>query len=288
MPGTNRTRMSNYGVGATLALAVLLCCPVTGSGARQEFDPRDLSGIWLREGGHRSINEDVPPMTPLGDAMLEANRPARGRNLGEPLRGEHPGRVRAVVPALSNDSMMECNPQGFPRLLLDPEPVEFIHLDGRFLQFFAWERQIREIWMDGRELPAGENLYNLGPSWYGYSVAEWEGDTLVVGTVGLYDRTWIDIYGFPHSTDLRVEERYRRVDADTIELRMTLFDPAIYSTPWVSDVKTFNRIPREDMTFLGWYGFSGGVMEGICAPLDEVDTFNSRIRDPAGLGVTEP
>ena len=89
----------------------------------------------------------------------------------------------------------------------------------------------------------------------------------------------------PYTFDARIEERYRRVEADTIELQMTLYDLSIYTEPWVSDTKIFRREPRENYTFFGWYGFSGGIMEGICAPLDEVGNFNSRIRDPAGLGV---
>ncbi len=235
--------------------------------------------------GNRSINEDVPPMTPEGEAILNARTPARGRDLGEPLNGEHYSRVRAVVPVYSNDPMMECNPQGFPRLLLDPEPVEFIHTgDGRLLQFYQWERQVREIWTDGRELPAGESLFNLGPSWYGASVGEWEGDTLVVNTVGFDERAWVDVFGMPYTFNARIEERYRRVGADTIELRMTLYDPAIYTEPWVSDAKIFTRQPPENLEYFGWYGFSGGVMEGICAPVDEVDQFNSLVRDPAGAG----
>ena len=63
---------------------------------------------------------------------------------------------------------------------------------------------------------------------------------------------------------------------------MTLYDPAIYTEPWVSDTKVFRRQAREDLEYFGWYGFSGGILEGICAPLDEVEQFNSRIRDPAG------
>lgn len=251
-----------------------------------QYDLRDFSGVWMRSGGHRSIHAEVPPMTALGAAMLEERTPARGRNLGEPLNGEHYSRVRAVVPAYSNDPMMQCNPQGFPRLLLDPEPVEFIHTgDERLLQFFQWERQIRELWTDGRQLPSGETLFNMGPAWYGYSVGEWEENTLVVNTVGFDERAWVDMFGMPYTFEARIEERYARVAADRIELEMTLYDPAVYAEPWVSDTKVFTRLPREDLVYFGWYGFSGGILEGICAPIDEVEQFNNRIRDPAGAGV---
>ncbi len=253
-------------------------------GAASQFDPRDFSGIYMRRGGDRGLSADIPPMTPEGEARLDDNRPARGIPLGDPLNGEHPGRARAVVPALSNDPMMECNPQGFPRLLLDPELVEFAHLERRLLQIFNWENRMREVWLDGREVPSGENLDNLGLAWYGHSVGEWQGDTLVVHTVGLDDRAWVDIFGFPKSSEARFEERYRRIDADTIELQITMYDPKYYTEPWVSDTKIFERQPAESYTFFGWSGLFSGIIDGICAPMNEVDDFNSRVRDPAGLG----
>ena len=250
------------------------------------FDPHDLSGFWEMTRGHRSISANVPPMTPEGEARLATNKTARGRRLGEPLNGEHPGFVRAVeLPVFSNDPVHACNPNGFPRLLLDPEPVEFIQLEDRLLQFFQWERTLRELWTDGRDLPAGESLDDLGPAWYGHSLGEWQADTFVVNTVGLDDRAWMDIFGFPKSFDARFEERYRRTGADTMELRITLYDPTFYTAPWISDTKIFSRIPGEDVTFFGWYGLFGGITEGICAPMNKVDDFNSRIRDPGSLGV---
>ena len=253
--------------------------------AQAQFDPRDLSGIWTIR-GHRSISANVPPMTAEGEARLKANKPTRGRFLGEPLKGEHPGFVRAVrVPAEGNDPAHACNPNGFPRLLLDPEPVEFIQTPGRLLQLFQWERTLRELWMDGRAVPSGENLANLGSAWYGHTAGAWEGNTLVMNTVGLDERAWIDIFGFPKSADARIEERYTRTGPDTIELRMTLYDPKLYQGPWVSDVKTFTRVKREATTFFGWYGLFAGVTEGICAPMNEVESYNKLFRDVTSKGV---
>jgi hypothetical protein len=259
---------------ALLAATLVLGVPLSAS-AQAQFDPRDLSGVWTITRGHRSISANVPPMTPEGEARLNANKPTRGRFLGEPLNGDHPGFVRAVpVPAQGNDPVHKCNPNGFPRLLLDPEPVEFVQTQGRLLQLFQWERTLRELWMDGRPVPSGENLDNLGPAWYGHTAGGWQGNTLVMNTVGLDDRAWIDIFGFPKSTDSRI------AGPDTIELRMTLDDPRFYKEPWVSDVKTFTRVKREDTTFFGWYGLYSGLTEGICAPMNEVDSYNTLFRDP--------
>ena len=254
--------------------------------AQAQFDPHDLTGIWTIS-GHRSISANVPPMTPEGEARLNANKPTRGRFLGEPLKGEHPGFVRAVpVPSMGNDPAHKCNPNGFPRLLLDPEPVEFVQTPGRLLQLFQWERTLRELWMDGRAVPSGENLDNLGPAWYGHTAGGWEGNTLVMNTVGVDDRAWIDIFGFPKSSEARFEERYTRTGADTIELRLTMYDPKYYQAPWVSDVKVFKRVKREATTYFGWYGLFSGITEGICAPMNEVESYND-FRDKAGKGVAK-
>jgi hypothetical protein len=64
-----------------------------------------------------------------------------------------------------------------------------------------------------------------------------------------------------------------------------MYDPKFYKAPWVSDVKTFTRVKREDTTFFGWSGLFSGIVEGICAPMNEVESYNKILRDPAGNGV---
>ena len=87
--------------------------------------------------------------------------------------------------------------------------------------------EYRQVFMDGRTLEVDPN-----PSWMGYSIGRWEGDTLVVDTNGYNDRTWLDRDGHPHSEALRITERYRRRDFGHLDIEMTLRDPAVYSRPW--------------------------------------------------------
>ena len=130
--------------------------------ATGQFDPRDLSGIWDRKEGDMGLSPDVPPMTPEGQARLDANLPARGTRLGEePREGEHPGRARAVVPALSNDPMMQCNPQGFPRLFFQPLPVEFVHLDNRLMQFYQRNDNCAKSGSTGEQCRRGRTSITL-------------------------------------------------------------------------------------------------------------------------------
>jgi GNAT superfamily N-acetyltransferase len=85
----------------------------------------------------------------------------------------------------------------------------------------------RVIHMDGRELEA-----NPAPSWMGYSVGRWDGDTLVVNSAGFNDKTWLNDAGLPHTEALRVTERYRRRDVGHLEMEVTYTDPATYAKPW--------------------------------------------------------
>ena len=249
----------------------------------QQFDPHDLTGLWVRtdpdatgtvRGRFRTDwigpAASMPPLTPEGVTKMS-------------------GRVGTndlPLPVFSNDPKFKCNPSGFPRILYTSAyPFEFAGLEGRLLQLFQWERVLREVWMDGRDLPSGENLDNLGPAWYGHSVAEWEGDTLVVNTVGLDDRAWLDGQGHPVSLQTRIEERWDRIDANTLEVQLTLHDSTMYTAPWVGDRKTYTRMSREDATFFGWYGLFSGVWESICAPMNEVADHTTRFMVPGSFGV---
>ena len=73
---------------------------------------------------------------------------------------------------------------------------------------------------------------NLQPSYYGHSIGRWEGDTLVVETVGFNERSWIDRAGTPHTVDLKFIERFTRTDHDTMKYEVTIDDPGAYTAPW--------------------------------------------------------
>jgi hypothetical protein len=262
--------------------------------ANKPYDKHDLSGIWTRNGtpagyggggtcrdcGDRGFSNDVPPLTPLGQKMFDANKPSYGRNLGSPDANAHPeehiGRRRAVPPANGTDPYQTCNPEGVTRALIYPDPLEMNVLPDKIMQQFEWTYATRTIWTDGRKLPEDADQLR----WWGYSTGHWEGDTFVVDSSGFDERTWIDHFGYPHSTDLKLQERYKRTAYDVIELSMIVTDPKIYTRPWVSQTKKFRKLDTKDgiKTADGW----GGLMEDLCAPADEVEQFNKRVRDPAG------
>ena len=234
----------------------------------EPFDPHDFNGIWWRTGGTREFNTQKggePQLTPEGKRRFDANKPGYG--------------PRAVPPALGNDPLGDCNPDGLPRILMFNRPVEFIQQPKRLIQFFQYHRVLREVWMDGRKLPENPDT----PRWYGYSVGHWEGDTLVIDSYGLDDRQWLDNLGYPYSDQMRLQERYRRTDHDHIEMVVTVTDPKYYAKPWVSQTKTWQLLKNpSEYSSPEWEG----LIEELCAPIDEVDQFNKRIRNPAG-GVIE-
>ena len=229
----------------------------TGSDAK--FDPHDFTGVWLTN--HRSTNgyrgmtaeEGIPPRTPWAEGVFKSR-----------LTGRITAEKQAVPPAFGNDPIMECNPYGFPRLLFYTDPVEFFNAPGRIIMFFQGQRNIREIWMDGRGLPKDPDK-----RWLGYSVGKWEGDTLVVDSAGFDARAWLDQYGNVYSDEMHFQERWKRTGPDTLEVVYRLDDPTSYTKPWISTVKQFKKQPR------------GEIREQFCAPIDERH-FNETVRDPAG------
>jgi hypothetical protein len=216
-------------------------------------DPHDLSGVWSKRWRTLSLSETPPPFTPLGKQRFDANKPSYG--------------PRQVPPALGNDPTGNCDPLGLVRnLLLEVSiyQMEIVPSPKRIFQFFEWAHSWREIWIDGRQLPKDPD-----PTWMGYSVGKWDGDTLVVDSVGFDERTWLDHFGYPHSDEMRLQERYHRVDRDTMEMTMTLTDPKMYTAPWVSEKKVMRLVPDRELPEL------------FCVPSEE-QSFNRRVRNPAG------
>ena len=219
----------------------------------------DLSGVWL-----------PPDPQALDRAIGYQDRGAKdygfAKNISrtpwaeEKYQAAKPGFGPRRAPG-GNDPILRCDPIGMPRII--GGAFEIIQIPGRVLLYFESEHVHREVWMDGRELPKDPD-----PTWYGYSVGRWDGDTLVVDTIGFNDKSWIDSWGNPHSEDMHVEERYRRVDHNTLELKMTVTDSKAYSAPLVTSPKTFTLHPKYEL------------VESLCVPEDE-KAFLDRVREPA-------
>ncbi len=136
-----------------------------------------------------------------------------------------------------NDSKYDpegyCLPPGGPRLMGTPYPAEILQFPDqkRIVIIFEGGAHIwREIYMDGRPHPRRDSIQGL--SWLGHSVGRWEGDTLVIDSVGFHEGTWIDRAGHPHTDQLHVIERITRPTKNTLHFQATIDDPGAYTKPW--------------------------------------------------------
>jgi hypothetical protein len=171
---------------------------------------------------------------------------------------------RAAPVAQSNDPLVTCDPLGFPRSVMhELRGMEFVQAPNKMVQLLQYQRVFREIWTDGRSLPkdvGGTSPKSPDPRWYGYSVGRWVDDyTFLVQTTGAPETMWGTEYGHPHGLGARVEERYRRVDRDTLELVVTIDDPEMYVRPFVAVQQRLTRgreleeqlcVPSEALRYL--------------------------------------
>ena len=177
----------------------------------------DLSGLWNRISPKysRNIAADLKPgeIQPWAEALVQQRKENLGRDYMNVLCVPvGPGYVTAADS--TGAEMMKIVQTPGLVLILNPDLT------------------YRQIFMDGRALESAPN-----PSWMGYSVGHWDGDTLVVESFGFNDRTWLDHDGHPHSEALRITERYRRRDFGNLDIEVTLSDPAVYAKPWTVAVR---------------------------------------------------
>jgi hypothetical protein len=190
----------------------------------------DLSGLWNKNSPkyHRNIAADLKPeeIQPWARALVEQRREDLGREYMNvqcvPL-----GPGYATSADITGAEMMKIVQTPGLILILNPDLT------------------YRQIFLDGRALESAPN-----PTWMGYSVGHWDGDTLVVESFGFNDRTWLDHDGHPHTEGLRMTERYRRRDFGHLDLQVTLSDPAVYARRWTVAVSAELAADTEMIEFV--------------------------------------
>lgn len=208
--------------------------------------------------------EQEPPYTTAGRQALMAHIPTEG--------------YRMVASALTNDPVPACNPQGFPRIVLHNfRTSRIIQTPDNVVILYEFNKKWRVVWTDGRELPKNAEEPTWGEPdppesrWWGFSVGKWADDyTFVADSNGFDDRTWLDNAGLPHSDALHVQEVYRRVDQDHLQMTLIIDDPKFYTKPWMA----LDNFPLR----LQPAKFDMHEME--CAP-SETEEYNKEFADPA-------
>jgi hypothetical protein len=169
------------------------------------------------------LDQSKVVFTPYGQKSYDATHSDRGPD--------------GLIIANSKDPEMICDPLGYPRSLAYNYGFQFVQLKDRTYQFFEWGHSYRVIWTDGRKLPADPPTLRF----MGYSVGHWEGDTFIVESNGFDDRSWVTQdrklreWGFPHTSDMTVSERYKRPSYGSLSVEITVTDPKVYAKPWVTE-----------------------------------------------------
>jgi len=169
-------------------------------------DARDLNGLW--QGPYtpdlaRAYGKDLP-LTPLGLERWKAVDTAR-------------------------DPTGVCLPVGPARAIQSPMPFQIVQTKDIATLLFEYQHTFRMIYLDGRKPPEDIAEY---PEWMGFSTGRWDGDSLLVDTVAIDARTWLDTAGHEHSDKLRLTERFRKTADDNIEWTVTFNDPMFFTQPW--------------------------------------------------------
>jgi hypothetical protein len=210
----------------------------------------DLSGIWLngrggQPGRGQAAATAAAPAAGVREAGAAAAAPpnpfsegppvATFRDVGanfkeglpmQPMAVELVKQRRAANQRDNPDAL--CLPMGFMQFHAHGQPRKIVQTPGLIVIIFEPNYGLRQIFTDGRPLPTNDPQ----PWWYGYSVGKWEGDTMVVETIGLRDGGWLDIWGSPFGETTKVTERFRRPTYGTLEIDITVEDSKFYTKPW--------------------------------------------------------
>jgi hypothetical protein len=190
----------------------------------------DLSGMWMTPQGVRTC----------ANGCDEVNIPGpENSNFGVSLPGGLPyttwaaDLMKSRAPTRAKDDPhVNCLPPTFPRAWTLPHIAKIIESPLEIAILDEFNASYRQIYTDGRALPVDPQ-----PTWNGYSIGQWDGDTFVVQTIGFRDDIWLDTRGSPLTEASRVTERIRRPNFGTLDIEVTVADSKAYTKPWTVHMK---------------------------------------------------
>jgi len=211
---------------------------------RQATGKPDLSGVW---------ESRIPPSGRLGGPMIpntgDGPPVATFVNAGRNMQGGLPYTPWAAelrkqrMSTFSRDNPdANCLPVGLMQQHTHSQPRRIVHTKDDMLIAYEANGGFRQIFLDGRPLPANDPQ----PWWQGYSVGRWDGDTLVVESAGFRDDGWLDVDGSYFGTATKVTERFRRVNYGRLELDITVEDAKAYTRPWTVRVN-YRLVPDQQL-----------------------------------------
>lgn len=187
----------------------------------------NLSGIWQVA--------KLLPCNDFGRMCTDLPISQQFGNIGAGLAGGLPyqqsAREKMSAKGPADDPYTQCHTPGGPRMLLLPYMKKFVQTPELLLVLNEYNTSYRQVFLDGRSLPD-----DPAPTWNGYSSAHWEGDTLVVESIGYRDDQWLDAAGSPLTSAAKVTERFHRLNVGSMQVQITVDDPKSYTRPWTATV----------------------------------------------------
>jgi len=205
----------------------------------------DLSGMWIEKYG--ALGTD--PAAGKSEVRSRASgMPAAYPSDALPYQPWAAQKAKELHDAENTDPLLHCEPYGVPRIWGGPHPARLVQLPGELIVLYERDTAFRIIPTDGRA-----HNPDADPSWMGNSVAKWDGDTLVIDTIDLTDKSWLgsgknagEGSGTFHSEALHVTEKIRRPDFDHLTVEITDDDPKVFTHPWVYNWN-MTLVPNEEM-----------------------------------------
>ncbi len=199
-------------------------------GPAQQRKPAPTVGAWWYRGVAPSTSSNHPDLTGVwfGGASGDISKNTLP---GQELIFTPYGKQRYDTVDHAKDPNTQCLPPGPARMIMMAHPAMIVQRDDVVTILTESQRTFRLIYTDGRGHPDDVNDY---PEWMGSSIGHWEGDTLVVDTVSINDRTWLDTSGHEHSDQLKMTERFRLADPNTLEHIVKYDDPVFFVKPFTT------------------------------------------------------
>jgi hypothetical protein len=227
---------------------------LSGPAPRSADGHPDLSGIWQyqRPPGTPAPAKPDPQAPGANDIIPQSVRLSQFWNLGASFKDGLPfqpwaaelHRQRAASNSIDNPDA-HCLPLGVMQLHTHGQPRKMVQAPGVIVIIYEANAGLRQIFTDGRPLPA-----DAEPWWFGYSTGKWEGDTLVVESVKFRDLGWLDVEGSPLTESGKIIERFRRPDFGHLEIEVTIDDPKAYTKPWTATENVRLRPDTELIEFI--------------------------------------
>jgi hypothetical protein len=196
-------------VAAVLILAAPALAQSPSAGPNAKNPASRFDGTWSKTPGSLRYSQN-PPFTPAARTAFENLRP-------------------------QDDPGARCTESGTPRIMISPYPMQIVAMDNHILLVSEFNHVVRRIWTDRKAHPADPD-----PSYYGDTVVTWDGDAMVVDSVGFNGANYLDPAGDPMTSSMHLVEKWRLKDPDTLEIQFTFDDPKVYARPWTS-TQTYAR-----------------------------------------------